>query len=205
VTDPVCRDPRDTGARAPTKMSRRVTPLLRRSPRLRHIVTNSAQRRIGDVAGERGATAARRELEAGAAGDAAGEHGEKLQQNDFAGVFVGGGGNTTRPSERADAAPRLLKRDLPALCSRLVADEIASGELVPEQTSPLGSRRHCAAVKRRMSAGEHGACIVGNVFLLSRAALAEELATLPPRMSRKKLDALQREIVGGLQRLAEVR
>jgi hypothetical protein len=128
-----------------------------------------------------------------------------MPSGDFSCMEEGGGGSTTRPSRAAGTRARLLTSKRPILCSRLVADEIASGALVPEQTSPLGSRRHCVAVKRRMSAGEHGACIVGNVFLLSREALAEELAALPARISRKKLDPLQREIVGGLQRFAEVR
>lgn len=47
---------------------------------------------------------------------------------------------------------------------------------IDQQSSPLGSRRHRACVRRRVQAGETGAAIVGRRFLLSAAALAEELA-----------------------------
>ncbi len=128
-----------------------------------------------------------------------------MPSGEFSGHMEGGGGRTSRPSRAAEPRARSLTSHRLTLCPRLVAEEIAQGDLVPEQTSPLGAPRHCAAVKRRMSAGEHGACIVGNVFLLTREALAEELATLPARMSRKKLDVIQREIAGGLRLLREVR
>jgi hypothetical protein len=42
--------------------------------------------------------------------------------------------------------------------------------------SPLGPRRHCAAVRRRIRDGEPGAQIVGRSFLLSREALEDELS-----------------------------
>ena len=42
--------------------------------------------------------------------------------------------------------------------------------------SPLGPRRHCAAVRRRVRAGDPGAQIIGRTFLLSLEALADEMA-----------------------------
>jgi hypothetical protein len=74
---------------------------------------------------------------------------------------------------------------------------------VAQAKSDLGPRRHCAAVRRRVAAGLDGASIVGRKFLLSPAALEEELA----RRSRGERnveptsgpDALRRKLglVGG--------
>lgn len=47
---------------------------------------------------------------------------------------------------------------------------------VSQAKSPLGSRRHCRAVNRRLEAGESGAHAVGRQRLLSPEALGEELA-----------------------------
>ena len=66
--------------------------------------------------------------------------------------------------------------------ARLVAAEVVrelrSGpsDLVSQSASPLGKRRHCAAVRERVARGDAGGCIVGRVFYLSPAALREELA-----------------------------
>jgi len=46
---------------------------------------------------------------------------------------------------------------------------------IDQSASPLGSRRHCAVVRRRVAAGDSGACKVGRRFLLTQEALAEEL------------------------------
>lgn len=95
------------------------------------------------------------------------------------------------------------------LCQRMVA----------QRGSPLGARTHRKAVERRVEQNEGGAAIAGNgrKFLLSRAALQEELdrATREsvsrrgrgPRKTHRdeELDALQREITGGLRNLREVR
>jgi hypothetical protein len=51
-----------------------------------------------------------------------------------------------------------------------------SQDMVDQHGSPLGPRRHRAAVKRRRKHGESGAAILGRDYLLSREALAEELA-----------------------------
>lgn len=51
-------------------------------------------------------------------------------------------------------------------------------DMVAQETSPLGRRRHCAAVQRRVAAGLPGAAIVGRKHLLTQAALGEELTKL---------------------------
>ncbi len=57
-------------------------------------------------------------------------------------------------------------------------------EMVDQQHSALGRRRHCAAVRRRRAEGAGGAEIVGKKHLLTRAALAEELARCSQTSSR---------------------
>jgi hypothetical protein len=54
---------------------------------------------------------------------------------------------------------------------------------ISQVNSPLGSRRHCRAVNRRLEAGEPGAHAVGRQRLLSPQALSEELA----RASKREL------------------
>lgn len=54
-------------------------------------------------------------------------------------------------------------------------------DTVPQERSPLGRRRHCAAVRRRVAAGQHGAFVVGRRHLLTQEALQEELAMQRPR------------------------
>lgn len=58
-----------------------------------------------------------------------------------------------------------------------VAERLRAGEskMIGQAASPLGSRRHCGAVKRRMAQGKPGAAIVGRRHLLSAEALADEL------------------------------
>jgi hypothetical protein len=58
---------------------------------------------------------------------------------------------------------------------------------IPQTGSPLGSRRHCAAVDRRIAAGEPGAARVGRRRLLAPHALDEELA----RVSRGERPAAE--------------
>lgn len=56
---------------------------------------------------------------------------------------------------------------------------------VDQTTSPLGSRRHCAAVQRRVRSGIAGASVVGRRHLLSNEALAEELSRLSNEREKK--------------------
>lgn len=70
--------------------------------------------------------------------------------------------------------------------ARLVAhallDELRGGDTIAQHGSPLGSRRHRAAVTRRIAEfsarqrSERDAWIIGREYLLSREALEEELA-----------------------------
>jgi hypothetical protein len=78
---------------------------------------------------------------------------------------------------------------------------------VDQVSSPLGRRRHVAAVKRRIDRGLEGAAMVGRRALLSAAALEEELALLskgPVKAKATKADdvtsRLERRLglVGGL-------
>ena len=65
--------------------------------------------------------------------------------------------------------------DLETLVSRAVRralNDTSEAGMVSQTSSPLGSRRHCNAVKRRMAAGLPGAAKVGRRYLLSQDALA---------------------------------
>jgi len=72
--------------------------------------------------------------------------------------------------------------DAVAAFARLVAQEVVrelrSGpsDLISQAVSPLGKRRHCAAVRARVNRGDPGGAIVGRVFYLTPEALREELA-----------------------------
>ena len=56
--------------------------------------------------------------------------------------------------------------------------------MLDQSASPLGRRRHCSAVKRRVARGEPGAAVVGRRHLLSPEALSEELG----RVSNRKTE-----------------
>ncbi len=97
-----------------------------------------------------------------------------------------------------------------------VADRLASTArgMVSQHGSPLGARRHRAAVRRRMERGEPGAAVVGRRHLLSHDALGEELSRASAEKVRAaggrnegggELGELEREIVGGLKYLREVK
>lgn len=108
--------------------------------------------------------------------------------------------------------------DLDALAEAVEAR--LARRMVSQHGSPLGSRAHRAAVLRRVERQEGGAAIAKRKFLLSRDALKEELdrstaeyveqrKTRGPRKARSDqspdLDALQRELTGGLRNIREVR
>jgi hypothetical protein len=74
-----------------------------------------------------------------------------------------------------------LLGELAKQIAREVVAELRAGEapgMIDQSASPLGRRRHIAAVRRRVAAGESGAAIVGRRHLLSRERLDAELATL---------------------------
>lgn len=58
----------------------------------------------------------------------------------------------------------------------------ADSTLISQNGSPLGPRRHCAAVRARVRRGELGASIVGRRFYLTRAALDEEIRAIGARV-----------------------
>jgi hypothetical protein len=78
-----------------------------------------------------------------------------------------------RVLEEAAAEERALRRDW-----------------IDQSASPLGRRRHCAAVKRRIAAGEDGAALAGRRQLLSQEALDAELAALSKRPAAAKPAAI---------------
>jgi len=75
-----------------------------------------------------------------------------------------------------DLLDQLLDELVERLAARVV-ERLRAGEpgMVEQGASPLGTRRHCTAVRRRLDHGEPGAAIVGRRHLLTAAALAEEL------------------------------
>lgn len=77
-------------------------------------------------------------------------------------------------------SPSLIARVLRAAadeCDRVAAEQHAERrDWIGQRESPLGNRRHCAAVGARLAAGKPGAAIVGRRHLLSAEALEEELA-----------------------------
>lgn len=60
------------------------------------------------------------------------------------------------------------------------------GQWVDQSASPLGPRRHRKAVCERLASGRPGASKVGRKHLLSREALAEELAITGRKKSTPK-------------------
>jgi len=103
-----------------------------------------------------------------------------------------------------------------AIAERVERRLSRSSRMQAQKGSPLGPRTHRAAVNRRLTTGEGGAAIVGGKFLLTQDALQQELAAKTrehkPRQRKTtksdqspELDALQRELTGGLRRIGEVR
>jgi hypothetical protein len=71
----------------------------------------------------------------------------------------------------------LLEHVVDLLAARLI-ERMRDGvprDTVSQADSPLGRRRHIAAVRRRIECGAPGAYRTGRRYLLSRSALEEEL------------------------------
>ena len=64
----------------------------------------------------------------------------------------------------------------------------------PQTGSPLGPRRHCSAVDRRIATGDPGAARVGRRALLSPEALAEELAAASAKPKAPKAETTSQRI-----------
>jgi hypothetical protein len=75
--------------------------------------------------------------------------------------------------------------------------------LIDQAASPLGKKRHCAIVRRRLAEGLPGAAIIGRRHLLSADALEAELQRLSLPTKKPKsatvADELRAELrlVGG--------
>lgn len=81
---------------------------------------------------------------------------------------------------------------LDALADRIV-ERLTAGtraDMVDQHASPLGRRRHIAAARRRVTAGEGGAAIVGRRHMLTRTALDAELASTSKRRRARKLEPM---------------
>jgi hypothetical protein len=104
------------------------------------------------------------------------------------------------------ALDQLLDELADRLAARVVS-RLRDGEpgMVDQAASPLGARRHCAAVKRRLARGEGGAANVGRRFMLTPEALHEELERASTRR-RPSTKAVELDPVEKLKRkLALVR
>lgn len=78
------------------------------------------------------------------------------------------------------AALQTFVEELADLIAYRVVHRLQQGtpDMVDQTTSPLGRRRHCYAVRRRISEHQTGAAVVGRRHLLTQEALAEELTRL---------------------------
>jgi hypothetical protein len=66
-----------------------------------------------------------------------------------------------------------------------------AGELVDQRNSPLGRRRHCAAVRRLRAEGDQRVYVKGRLHMMTRDAVQEELArvSLPALPAANDLEA----------------
>lgn len=81
------------------------------------------------------------------------------------------------------AALRILVDVVADAVERRLSD--GCGQWVDQQSSPLGARRHCAAVRRRVADGSGGAAVIGRRHLLTPDALAMELAAPSKNAQRR--------------------
>jgi hypothetical protein len=85
----------------------------------------------------------------------------------------------TALAQLAASAENVLDEVIDRIACRVVEKLRAAPTGMTDQSgSPLGRRRHCSAVRRRIASGESGAAIVGRKHLLSQEALSEELHRL---------------------------
>lgn len=87
-------------------------------------------------------------------------------------------------SAAIEEALRVLAREI----AREVVSELRAGELdmVDQAASPLGRRRHIAAVRARVASGSPGAAIIGRRYLLAREAIEAELARVSESKGSKR-------------------
>jgi len=88
-----------------------------------------------------------------------------------------------------------------AVAERVVKKLTAETAAWTDQTrSPLGRKRHCLAVRRRVDQGEGGAAVVGRKHLLSKDALASELNALSTRKRPSRAKPVDDDIAPMLAR-----
>lgn len=107
------------------------------------------------------------------------------------------------------ALDSLLDEVVERLAARLT-ERLRAGErgMIAQSNSPLGRRRHCSAVKRRLAQCESGAAIVGRQHLLSADALAEELQRASGRAksaASPRPGSVRAELLAELRLAQEVR
>src|SRR5690349_1127528 len=89
-----------------------------------------------------------------------------------------GGPAVTEPGLSLSSLARILRAAADE-AERIASEQSAEQkDWIDQASSPLGRRRHCAAVRRRIASGKGDAAQVGRRFLLSAQALSEELAAL---------------------------
>jgi hypothetical protein len=91
----------------------------------------------------------------------------------------------------ADAALDQLVKLLADAVADRVAARLSAGShagFVEQAGSPLGRRRHIAAVRRIVAAGQPGAAIVGRRHLLSRERVERELAAVAKRPKKTRAE-----------------
>ena len=95
--------------------------------------------------------------------------------------------------DRLVSDPRV--RYLVARLAACAAEAVGSQDVgaIDQAASPLGRRRHCACVRRRVARGEPGAAVVGRRFFLSPAAMTEELQRTT-RRSGQAIPASERSV-----------
>ena len=81
-------------------------------------------------------------------------------------VMVSGDGQT---------ASGVLEDLVAAATSRVLGAIRETAVYIPQRNSPLGRNRHIRAVRRRIAAGQDGACKIGKTYMLTPLALAEEM------------------------------
>lgn len=102
-------------------------------------------------------------------------------------------GYLTDSRARAANDPQAVLSWFEGLLRRVVREELAevvhpADDWRDQRRSQLGSRRHCAAVRRRLAENpdDPQAKIVGDRFLLTPSAIAEELARIGRKAEKPK-------------------
>jgi len=116
--------------------------------------------------------------------------------------------NESDPPE-ARAVFAVFAQALAPYLARALKDELRAGKdpaWLDQHASALGNRRHCSAARRRITEGAGGAEHIGRRWLLTPAAIDEELArsrlrrAAPDKDVRQLADELGLRLVAGGKR-----